>query len=376
MVAPFRQKGWLSRLAGRLLLVGFFLFPSLLSAGYSSISLMAYNVENLFDAEDDGLWQGDFTFLPRSIKRQWTENKCLSKDEFRRFLCETLDWTESKYRERLRRVADVLLSYDGRGADIIVLEEIENKRVLLDLWHQFLKEKGYRYPVHFESPSGRGIDVGIFSRYPLASPAKAHYVDLSDLDPSPTRFILEATFQLDKKHRLRIAANHWPSLAHVVDTRIRAAVIVKRIALRSKREGIPLIAMGDFNTLPSENPNPIGDFLADNNLGDQSLPMLDLQHYLGGYPNFEHSGSHFYKGGWSPLDRILVSKDCLSKQPALEVVLSSFGVHAPSYLFKTDYLTDPVTGEIKLYTFPHRYDFLTDEGYSDHLPVALKVRLR
>src|SRR3989338_5646790 len=132
MVAPFRQKGWLSRLAGRLLLVGFFLFPPLLSAGYSSISLMAYNVENLFDAEDDGLWQGDFTFLPRSIKRQWTENKCLSKDEFRRFLCETLDWTESKYRERLRRAADVLLSYDGRGADIIVLEEIENKRVMLD----------------------------------------------------------------------------------------------------------------------------------------------------------------------------------------------------------------------------------------------------
>ena len=37
----------------------------------TKITLMAYNVENLFDATDDGTEQGDMAFLPMVIKQHW-----------------------------------------------------------------------------------------------------------------------------------------------------------------------------------------------------------------------------------------------------------------------------------------------------------------
>lgn len=325
---------------------------------------MAYNVLNLFDATDDGAAQGDPTFLPFSIKKGWSENKCLWKQGFRRTLCEELDWTQGKYEERLRRVAKVLIDYDG-GADIVVLEELENRRVIYDLWQRHLIRKGYRKPIHFESPSNRGIDVGIISRFPLKGVPVAHVVDLTGVDPSPTRDIVEATFEVTPKHLLRVAANHWPSLDHVVQARLRAAEVVKKIALKAEREEIPFIAMGDFNTLPPETPNPIEKNISDNEWRDPKRPLVDISHYVGHYPNSPGEGSHFYKGNWSPLDRILVSKDFFHKGAPFRVSVSTFGVFAPPYLLTQKTPLDPA--------IPHRYDFLTEEGYSDHLPVVLKV---
>jgi len=339
------------------------------------VSLMAYNVLNLFDATDDGDAQGDPTFLPFSVKKGWGVNKCLWKQGFRRTLCEDLDWTQDKYEERLRRVANVLIDYDG-GADIVVLEELENRRVIYDLWDRHLRWKGYRKPIHFESPSNRGIDVGMVSRFPLKELPIAHTVDLSGIDPSPTRDVIEATFQVARKHFLKVAANHWPSLDHVVQARLRAAEVTKKIALKAQREGIPFVAMGDFNTLPREVPNPIEKNISDDQWSDSKRPLVDIPHYVGHYPNSPGEGSHFYKGDWSPLDRILVSKDFFHKGAPFRVDVDTFGVFAPSYLLKQETSVDPVTGESKTYSIPHRYDFLTDEGYSDHLPVVLKVVIR
>jgi len=380
-----------------LILLLFMSIPKTALSASSNISVMAYNVENLFDATDDGVWQGDATYLPMRLKKRWKVNKCASKEGYRRYLCDTLDWHQGKYETRLARVARVLLGYDRGGADIIVLSELENKNVIVDLWKKHLRKRGYLYPIHFESPSRRGIDVGIMSRYPLAQRAIPHYVDLKPVDPTPTRFIVEATFRIENDLKLRVTANHWPSLAHDVMTRVKAASIVKKIAVRSRREGIPFIAIGDFNTLPSEVPNPIENNLADNNLRTVRRPMVDMQDYLGGYPNFDHDGSHFYKGVWSPLDRILVSKDLFRKkkgrsktlfyrrdqqvyrdasgssQMQLRINLRSFGVYAPSYLLTEDYIEDPETGDEVLAKFPLRMNFLSMRGYSDHLPVVVKL---
>src|SRR3989344_1339458 len=190
------------------------IFISLLSIAHAgqTVSLMAYNVENLFDATDDGDGQGDVTFLPMRIKKTWKTNKCVTKAGFRRELCETLDWTQDKYEQRLSKIAKVFLGYNG-GADIIVFEELENRRVLVDLWDKHLRLEGYRFPIHFESPSQRGIDVGIISRFLLDSPAKAHRVNLSGIDPASTRDVVEAVFRISPSHKLRVLANHWPSLA-------------------------------------------------------------------------------------------------------------------------------------------------------------------
>ena len=83
---------------------------------------MAYNVENLFDATDDGAKQEDPAYLPLSIKEQWAENKCLGRSGFYRTLCEQLDWTQEKYEAKLQKIAKVLLDYNWGGADVISFE--------------------------------------------------------------------------------------------------------------------------------------------------------------------------------------------------------------------------------------------------------------
>lgn len=378
-INPHQKSAAVQRFLGFLVIwviaTSLFFSSPLFAREQNYVSFMAYNVLNLFDATDDGDVQGDPTFLPFSVKKRWSQNKCLWKQGFRRTLCEELDWTQDKYEERLRRVAKVLIDYEG-GADIIALEELENRRVIDDLWNRHLRWKGYRKPIHFESPSNRGIDVAIVSRFALEGMPQAHAVDLSGIDPNPTRDIIEATFRVTQKHLLRVAANHWPSLAHPVQARLRAAEVAKKIALKAQREGIPFVAMGDFNTLPSEAPNPIEKNISDDRWTDTNRPLVDIPHYVGHYPNSPGEGSHFYKGDWSPLDRILVSKDFFHKEAPFRVDVDTFGAFAPSYLLKQETSVDPVTGELKTYAIPHRYNFLTDEGYSDHLPVVLKIIVR
>lgn len=360
-------------------LISFIFLSSLYSPLFASkigrhgiVSMMTYNVENLFDAVDDGDLQKDVTFLPLKVKRKWGVNKCFGKERYYRRMCEELDWTQEKYEQKLRKIAQVLLGYnDGFGADIIVLEELENKRVIDDLWKKYLQRKGYLSPIHFESQSSRGIDIGIISRFPLTEPARVHPVDLSDTFNYPTREIIEARFQVDSQE-LRVAANHWPSQRNSLQARLKASSVLKEIAKEAEKDQVAFIAAGDFNTLPEENPNPISDNIADNVVDNSKRPLIDLQSFIGGFSNFPW-GSYFYHGQWLFLDRFLMSKNLLRGAFTFKADLFSFEVFAPRYLFTEEYKKDPKTGERKTYLIPRRYDFFTGEGYSDHLPMVVKI---
>ena len=329
---------------------------------------MAYNVENLFDATDDGIDQEDPAYLPLDVKKKWAVNKCVNLNGFYRKLCEQLDWTQEKYEAKLQKIAKVLLDYNFGGADVISFEELENRRVLMDLWIKYLRPRGYQTVVHFESPSARGIDVGIISRFPLVEAPRAYPVDLSDITDHSTRDIVEARFQMAGGQQLRIAANHWPSQNNTSKARIRAAEVIKRLAAQAQTDRAYFVAMGDFNTLPKEFPNPIDYNVSDNAIQNRTRPLVDIQNYLGlGW------GSYFYKGKWQPFDRFLVSKNLFESRSPMKVDLSSFSVFSPEYLLKKGSILDPKTGRMKEYVFPFRYDAMTGEGYSDHLPVVLKI---
>ncbi|MBI4041358.1 MAG: endonuclease/exonuclease/phosphatase family protein [Deltaproteobacteria bacterium] len=339
-----------------------------------NISMMAYNVENLFDAVDDGEDQLEVTFLPLAEKQRRGKKLCASKAGFFRILCQKLDWTDAKYQVKLKKISEVLLDYEG-GADIIVFEELENRRVLEDLWVKYLIQHGYRVPIHFESPDSRGIDVGMISRFPLTEDPIAHPVYLGMGNQTGTRDILEATFDIGTGQRLRVAANHWPSQANSTKARMKAANVVKTISKKAAKDGVSFIAAGDFNTILAENPNPIQDNIADNDLDRMSRSIVDLHCFLEekGTPI---SGTHFYKGhmSWDALDRILVSKDLFRSQKT-QVDLETFEVFAPDYLLVRETLRDPRTNQLREYTIPYRYDFFNDQGYSDHLPLVLKLNL-
>jgi len=153
-----------------------------------------YNVENLFDTEDDpDIWDEEFT--PDGKKA----------------------WTEDKYKEKITNMAYVI-SQMGKdltpnGVSILGLSEIENRKVVEDLLQDpQIKDRGYEI-VHYDSPDFRGIDVGLIynpDHYKVTKSTPIN-VDISVGDRKrTTRDILHVEGMFDGEP-LHILVNHWPS---------------------------------------------------------------------------------------------------------------------------------------------------------------------
>ena len=114
------------------------LLPSSLAAqSGAQVSILSYNVENLFDTIDDPISR-DSEFTPTGKK----------------------EWNSSKYWTKIKRLNKVFLSLDSCLPDLIALTEIENESVLKDIirTNQFLKE--YEF-ITYESGDRRGIQNAI-----------------------------------------------------------------------------------------------------------------------------------------------------------------------------------------------------------------------
>ena len=96
------------------------------------VVVASYNILNLFDDYDDPY-----------------------KDD---------EGTPAKPRTELERLA---ASIRALNADVIAVEEVENRFYLERFVNVFLPEMGYRDVVLFEGNDGRGIDVGLISRIPV-----------------------------------------------------------------------------------------------------------------------------------------------------------------------------------------------------------------
>ena len=130
---------------------------------YKVNTVAFYNLENLFDFEDD----------PLTFDNEWTpqgENR----------------WTETAYRAKLRNTAqlisEIATDITKTAPSILGVCEVENTRVLEDLVneHPLLK---YDYGIiHFDSPDRRGIDVALLYQKRIFIPthAKAYALYLYD----------------------------------------------------------------------------------------------------------------------------------------------------------------------------------------------------
>ena len=101
-----------------------------------------YNVENLFDTEDD----------PETDDDEFTPNG-------------PMRYTNEIYRKKLHNIATVLQVLGDKknkeGIALLGMAEVENDRVLNDLLSQpEIKDRGYRY-VWYDSNDPRGIDVAL-----------------------------------------------------------------------------------------------------------------------------------------------------------------------------------------------------------------------
>lgn len=222
-----------------------------------TISIMTFNVENLFDTQDDP-GKDDKTFLPLTAKQNEehiTECKLIAVDRWRE-QCLKWDWNDAVLDYKLSVVAKAILQVDnGRGPDILALQEVENLGILERLRTEYLQPAGYLPGILLEGDDARGIDVAFLSRLELAEPAVLHPFVPSERfqdRAGDVRGVLEATFVLPDGTLLTGYSLHLPAPFHPTDLRIESYEMVNRL-----RDSLPedrlAFAAGDFNTTSIED---------------------------------------------------------------------------------------------------------------------------
>src|SRR5262249_20777003 len=137
--------------------------------------------------------------------------------------CLAWDWSDAVLERKLERLASVILQVnDGRGPDILALQEVENRDVLERLRTGHLAAAGYRTSILIEGDDPRGIAVAFLSRFPLHGAARLHRTARARGESGDVRGILEATFELDDGTLLTGYCVHLPAPMHPAEARLSA----------------------------------------------------------------------------------------------------------------------------------------------------------
>jgi endonuclease/exonuclease/phosphatase family metal-dependent hydrolase len=318
------------------------------------VTIMAFNVQNLFDNTDDP-GKDDKAYLAIGAKQSSAhidECNTIPVDSWRDE-CLNLDWSDDAIDHKLSVLATTIKQVgDGRGADIIALQEIENLAILERLRTEYLADSGYLPGILIEGQDVRGVDTAFLSRLPLAGPAKLHPLILEDYPDrvGDTRGLLEATFELPDGSLLTGFSVHFPAPFH--PTELRELAYEHLNAVRSQ---LPtdrnVFAAGDFNTTSAED-------------NDQGM----LERYVRPFWTVSNDncddcrGTAYYsrKQSWSFLDMILFSPARGAK--------TTWQVGADSVQIANRNI-DQVSKD----STPQRYNAEARTGVSDHWPIVISI---
>lgn len=324
------------------------------SAKATEVSVMAFNVENLFDTEQDNPM--DYTYLPLSKKNTKEHySTCMKiQNDFYRDECLALDWNDKIVATKLDRIANVVANIDnGDGPDVLIIEEVENIKILRQLMNAINKklpaDKQYLEPILLEGWDDRGIDIGMMSRLKRASDTKIYPVKM-DGKIIDSRGILHAVFKLPDGEKLNVFGVHFPSGGNPTAFR-EAAVRTLNAELAKLPANALAITGGDFNINSTEN--------AKFRLYEDQIGASWMVSHLIGCGHCQ--GTEFYgkEQSWSFLDALLFSKSMNSAASSWMVDAKSIDVPntAPEQTWKGK---------------PNR--FSAEHGVSDHWPIYGRIR--
>ncbi|AEJ60855.1 Endonuclease/exonuclease/phosphatase [Spirochaeta thermophila DSM 6578] len=301
---------------GRPHLVFFLLLFRLVGVGGEEYVVATYNVENLFDAVEDGAEYDEFR--PSSF------------------------WTEEKVLVRLEAVSRVVRSLD---ADVLILQEVENERVLGRLVSGYLADAGYRW--HFLPEEEGAVHVAVLSRIPVEG-VRVHA--LKDPRVAVLRSVVEVEYRLGGEqvflfgvHLISRAGPAWRDEIR----RNQLFLIARRLEeIRRTAPGAHVLVGGDFNMEADE----VETFF-DRALFPQDVHSVWSMMVPGTMP----SGSYWYEGRWERIDGFFFT----------EGLRDGVGL-------------DVTGGEVMAFPWlldergrPWSWDMGTGSGYSDHLPVKV-----
>lgn len=300
-----------------------------------------YNVENLFDTEDDAV-KIDTEYLPTS----------------------RLKWTLERYEKKQQNIVQVIAAM--QYPSVLGMSEVENDKVLQDLVNQpLMKSNNYKF-VHFESPDERGIDVAmIYKTTDFIVKSKRAITIKFPQDNDKTRDILEVNGML-KGQSVTIFVNHWPSrrgdTGESEGRRIYVAEQLRKAAdaAMSKDNNTGIIIIGDLNDAPTDK--SLTQSLNAQEWIQSATTDAKMLYNLTTPVAKRNEGTIYYKG-WSVFDQIIVSGNLLNK------------TDKEATIFKADFMTFTDKAGNKLpnrtYTGP-----IYRGGYSDHFPVYVNIYLK
>ncbi|MBN1184780.1 MAG: endonuclease [Bacteroidales bacterium] len=315
----------------------------------SSLRFMFYNVENLFDTEDDP-HKVDNEFLPDGAKK----------------------WTTYRYKEKLNNIYKVIMAVGEPGPPAIIgLCEVENGKVLEDLTQNTPLVKINYSVVHHESPDQRGIDVALL--YQQKSFRVIHEeavrIIFEDSPRKKTRDILYVKGIAFKKDTLHIFVNHWPSRRGGQKQSDKSRMIVA-LKLKWKVDSVlqanplaKIIITGDFNDEPVDVSLRKGLIAVPFEETDTIVTLVNLSPM----PYNNTSGTLKYRGRWNVFDQFIVSSSLLEDKKGINTTKEDYHVFSASFLLKPD---EKFAGDQPFPTY-RGANYLA--GFSDHLPVYLDL---
>ncbi|GIL18561.1 MAG: endonuclease [Oligoflexia bacterium] len=313
-------------------------------------SVMAYNVENLFDTEKDEN-RKDWEYLPLSLKASLNAKAYCDtlKSSYQQKECLEKDWNEEILKKKMSQLADSILQVRDQGPDILMLEEVENIKILKRFNKEYLQKAGYITEVLIEGDDQRGIDIGLLSRFPLSGTPKLHKIETL----KNTRGIQEVVLKLPTGQTVTILGLHFPSQGNPHQHRVDAVNTLNKIAASKKSEDL-IIAGGDFNITTEEDRD---SKLFEKTLGEKWY----VTHQIGCKTC---KGTHNYKGSWSFLDALLFSKNF---NPSNQIGVALL----------PDTILTPMWGKTQALKTWRPARFRDDgTGVSDHLPIYAEFEVR
>lgn len=321
------------------------------------ITIMSFNVENLFDTADDPA-KDDKAYLPIAAKQHQSHIDACNQIAVPRWRdeCLNLDWNEATLQHKLAVLAATIRQVnDGKGADIIALQEVESIRVLERLRTEHLGHLGYLPAILIEGDDLRGIDVAFLSRIPLAATPVLHPLTLIDFPDrkGDTRGVLQADFLLPDGTLITGFSVHFPAPFHPTEMRVAAYEHLNGL-LRALPADHHAFAAGDFNTTSRED--------AEQAMLDQyARPNWTVAHDIGCKLC---KGTQYYArdDSWSFLDMILFAP-------------SRGGNTTAQIRAESVQIANRNPAQVSVRGTPQRFNAAELRGVSDHWPMIATIEL-
>lgn len=363
------------------------------------LCVVSYNVENLFHPKHDTVVERVRGLEVRELGVTGyglpvTGERLVEKDDWEWTPDGERRWSYSRYYRKVENIARVLTNIgEWQGVDIVGLQEVENALCVKRLCAT-LRRGEYDF-VHYESPDRRGIDVALIYKKSridtiatrairVSASLNGERVRLED-GQSPTgrdevatelrtRDILYVCAQIkglkkEQADTIHFFVCHLPSQRGgkaESEWKRQAAKQVLQQAVDSVYGIDPdakIIVMGDMNSGPKDDlhglvnrmrkptPNDVLRPSTGRSIEQSSSPIQGRENIY---------GTHKYQGQWTCLDQFYVS-------PSIDS-LSQAQVYDAEWIQETD--------EKYMGLKPKRtYNgFRYQNGYSDHLPIILRVR--